>query len=78
MDAAAIKQDFGDRLGLWGTAGTAALWRYGTPGQIRAEVRHRIDSLGPEGLLLAPAYDIDLAPLENLSAFAETVPDCFK
>jgi uroporphyrinogen decarboxylase len=78
MDAAAIKQEFGNRLALWGTVGTAPLWQYGTPAQIRTEVKQRIDTLGPEGLLLAPAYDIDFAPLENLSAFAEAVQDCFK
>lgn len=75
MDAAAIKQEFGDRLSLWGTVGTATLWDYGTPRQIRAEVRRRIDSLGPAGLLLAPAYDIDFTPVENLLAFAEAVEE---
>ncbi|MCP3950873.1 MAG: hypothetical protein GY697_01425 [Desulfobacterales bacterium] len=74
MDAAAIKNEFGTQLALWGTVGTAALWQTGKPAQIRIEVRQRIDTLGPEGLLLTPAYDIDFAPLENLRAFAEAVP----
>ncbi len=73
MDAAVIKQEFGTQLALWGTVGTATLWDHGTPAQIRAEVRQRIDTLGPAGLLLAPAYDIDFAPLENLVAFSEAV-----
>ncbi len=59
MDAAAIKREFGDKLALWGTVGTARLWDWGTPDQIRAEVQRRIRELGPQGLLLAPAYDID-------------------
>jgi len=75
MDAAAIKREFGDRLALWGTVGTAALWDHGTPDQIRAEVKRRIESLGPEGLLLAPAYDLDFAPFANVVAFCEAVDE---
>ena len=73
MDALAIKRAFGDRLALWGTVGTAALWDRGTPDDIRAEVRLRSETLGPAGLLLCPAYDIDFAPRENILAFAEAV-----
>jgi hypothetical protein len=36
-------------------------------------VQQRIQELGPEGLLLAPAYDIDYAPIENIVAFVEAV-----
>ncbi len=73
MDAIAIKQEFGDRLAMWGTVGSANTWDFGSPDQIRAEVRHRIATLGPAGLLLAPAYDIDFTPLENIVAFVEAV-----
>ena len=73
MDALAIKERFGDRLALWGTVGSAALWDHGTPAQIRAEVRSRIETLGPAGLLLSPAYDLDYAPFENIAAFVDAV-----
>jgi uroporphyrinogen decarboxylase len=75
MDALAIKREFGDRIAMWGTVGSAWLWDRGTPEQIRAEVRHRINTLGPEGLVLAPAYDIDFTPLRNLVAFAEAAEE---
>jgi len=75
MDAIAIKRAFGDRLAMWGTVGSAWLWDHGTPAQIRAEVKYRIETLGPEGLLLAPAYDVDFTPLENLVAFYEAVDE---
>ena len=75
MDGAAIKCDFGDRLAMWGTVGTARLWDEGSPEQIRSEVRRCIETMGPEGLLLAPAYDIDFAPFENIVAFVEAVKD---
>ncbi|MFZ7126164.1 MAG: uroporphyrinogen decarboxylase family protein [Desulfobacterales bacterium] len=73
MDAAAVKRAFGDRLALWGTVGTALQWDRGTPAQIREEVRRRIAALGPEGLLLSPAYDIDFSPFANIEAFVEAV-----
>lgn len=74
MDAVALKREFGDRLALWGTVGTALLWDHGTPEQVRAEVRRRIETLGiGGGLLIAPAYDIDFAPFENIVVFVEAV-----
>jgi uroporphyrinogen decarboxylase len=71
MDALALRRANGGRPALWGTAGTARLWDEGTPAEIRAEVRVRADTLGPGGLLLAPAYDLDYAPRENVEAFVE-------
>jgi uroporphyrinogen decarboxylase len=75
MDAAAIKREFGDKLALWGTVGTARLWDGGTAAQIQAEVRRRIRELGPLDLLLSQACDIDHAPFENIVAFVEAIDD---
>lgn len=73
MDPAAIKRRYGDRLTLWGTVGTHATFAYATPDQIRAEVRHRIDTLGPTRLVVCPAYDLDegATPWPNIAAFLE-------
>jgi uroporphyrinogen decarboxylase len=73
MDAAALRRDFGPRLAMWGTVGEAATWDHGAPNQIRTEVRERLDTLGPAGLLLAPAYDLDYAPRANVETFVETI-----
>jgi uroporphyrinogen decarboxylase len=73
MDARAIREAYGDRLAFWGTVGTARLWDEGTPDEVRAEVGLRISTLGPAGLLLSPAYDIDFAPRDNVAAFVEAV-----
>ena len=73
MDAQVIKREFGERIAMWGTVGTALLWTDGTPDQIREEVFNRIQTLGPEGLLLAPAYDLDYVPAVNINAFIEAV-----
>jgi uroporphyrinogen decarboxylase len=75
MNAAAIKREFGDKLAMWGTVGSSRQWDWGSPDQIRAQVQHRIQELGPEGLLLAPAYDIDYAPFDNIVAFVEAVEE---
>lgn len=71
MDAVAVRREFGGRLAMWGTVGTAFLWDRGTPDQVRAEVRRRRESLGSSGVVLAPAYDIDYTPRENVVAFVE-------
>ena len=39
MEAAAIKREFGDRLAIWGAVGSARLWDWGTPDQVRTEVQ---------------------------------------
>jgi len=75
MDGVAIKRAFGDRLALWGTVGTAKLWVHGTPEQIRREVKLRAETLGPEGLLLSPAYDLDYFPFANIAAFCEAADE---
>ncbi len=73
MDARKIRAASGERPAFWGTVGSALTWDLGSPGQIRDEVAERLITLGPAGLLLAPAYDIDFSPRENVAAFVETV-----
>jgi uroporphyrinogen decarboxylase len=75
MNGQKIKEEFGDRLAMWGTVGSALLWDRGTPEQVRAEVKRRCNTLGPGGLLLAPAYDVDFAPPGNLVAFLEAAAE---
>lgn len=71
MNARALRESLGPRPAFWGTVGSARLWDEGSPEMIRAEVRERLTTLGAAGLLLAPAYDIDFAPRENVAAFVE-------
>lgn len=75
MDAARLRQRFGRRVALWGTVGTQVTFSFATPGQIRQEVRERIERLGRAGLILSPAYDVDEPdiPWENVSAFLQAV-----
>ena len=73
MDAARIRRRFGPRLAFWGTVGRQTTFAFATPDEIRREVRERIETLGPAGLVLAPAYDIDEpdVPWPNVAAFLE-------
>jgi uroporphyrinogen decarboxylase len=77
MDAGAIRAAFGSKLVLWGTVGHHTTFSMGNPESIRAEVAERIRSLGREGLILCPAYDIDEpdVPWKNVAAFLTAVRD---
>jgi uroporphyrinogen decarboxylase len=73
MDAVRIRQRYGTRLALWGTVGRQTTFSFADPEAIRLEVRARIEALGPAGLVLAPAYDIDEPDVRwpNVAAFLE-------
>ncbi len=59
--------------GVWGTVGCQTTFSYATPAAIRTEVKHRIETLGPAGLVLSPAYDLNEpdVPWANIAAFLE-------
>ena len=73
MDAQKIRSRFGTRLALWGTVGCQTTFSYATPAAIRAEVKYRIETLGPAGLVLSPTYDLNEpdVPWANIAAFLE-------
>ena len=77
MAPARLKRLYGDRMAFWGTVGDARLFCDGTPEQVRAEVRERIETVGPTGLIIAPAYDMDLPDVrwENVLAFFSAADD---
>jgi uroporphyrinogen decarboxylase len=79
MDPARLKRLYGDRLAFFGTVGTAQLWSWGSPEEIRAEVRERIQTAGRSGgLIIAPAYDLEPAegiPWANVVAFFDAVEE---
>lgn len=79
MDPAAVKLKYGDRLSFWGTISVQQTMPFGTPEEVRAEVRSRIRTVGKSGgLILAPAHVVGPeTPWENIVAFfeaADTTP----
>jgi uroporphyrinogen decarboxylase len=76
MDPATLKRQYGDRLSFWGTIGTQSTMPHGTPDEVRRVVKERIETVGPEGLLLAPTHVLEPdVPWENVVAFAEAVEE---
>ncbi len=74
MDAARLKQAFGRDLCFHGAMDIQQTLVTGTPNEVRAEVRSRIDTLGPEGYILAPSHTLQPdTPPENLVAMYEEV-----
>jgi len=73
MDPAAIKRDYGERLSFWGTVSVQQTMPFGSPDEVRAEVRRRIREVGRGGgLILAPAHVLGPeVPWENVQAFFE-------
>lgn len=78
MDAARIREEYGPGLALWGTVGRQTTFSFATPEEIRREVVERVETLGREGLILCPAYDIDEPdiPWPNIAAFLEAARSC--
>jgi len=75
MDPAALKKQYGDRLSFWGTIGTQTTMPFGTPEEVKAVVKERIETVGRGGgLLLAPTHILEPeVPWENVLAFFEAV-----
>lgn len=70
MNPEQIKRLYGDKLTFCGLVSTQQTLPHGTPEQVRAEVRHRIDMVGKGGgYILSPAHCIQPdTPLENVLA----------
>jgi len=75
MDPYEMKREFGDRLAFWGGVSTQQLLPYGTPDEVRSEVRRLMDEVGEGGgYICAPAHSIpgDAKP-ENVMAMIEVL-----
>ena len=72
-DTARLKREFGKRLAFCGAIDTQWALPYGTPADVRAEVRRRIHDLGPGGgYILASVHCIQPdVPVENVIAMLD-------
>jgi uroporphyrinogen decarboxylase len=75
MDPADLKRRYGDRLCFWGSLDEQHTLPFGSPGDVRAEVRTRLDTIGRRGgLILGPTHHVQLdTPMENFWAMVETI-----
>ncbi len=69
----AIKAGFGDRIAFHGSIDIQRTMPLGTPNDVRAEVKDRIDALAPGGgFIICTAHNIQAdVPLENITALFE-------
>ena len=73
MDPTALKADYGHALSFHGAIDTQTTLPFGTPDDVRREVRERIAVLGAGGgYILAPTHNVQPdTPLENVLAMVE-------
>jgi uroporphyrinogen decarboxylase len=73
MDPARLKREFGHTLCFHGAIDIQQTLVTGTPAEVRAEVRNRIDTLGPGGYILAPSHILqpDSPPANILAMYEE-------
>ncbi len=77
MDTAAIKAEVGDRLSFHGGIDVQQVLPFGTPDEVREEVRQRIHDLAPGGGYIAsPSHNVQAdVPPENLIAMRDAVEE---
>jgi len=78
MDPVNLKAEFGDRLTFWGGGvDTQTVLPFGSPEQVRAQVKERIQIFGPDGgFVFNQVHNIqEKVPVDNLLAMYEAVRD---
>ena len=77
MDPALVKQEFGRRLSFFGTVSVQKTMPFGTPEDVRREVKLRMETVGRGGgLLLSPSHVLQPdVPWENILAFFEAIDE---
>ncbi|MBI2440608.1 MAG: uroporphyrinogen-III decarboxylase-like protein [Lentisphaerae bacterium] len=71
MDMAELKAEFGKRICFHGAVENQRILPFGTPAEVRAEVRHCIDALASDGTgyILAPCHNLQVnTPVANIIA----------
>ena len=74
MDTAELKKQFGKRLIFWGGIDSQQALPFGSPEDVRAEVRRRISDLGPGGgYILSGVHNLqpDISPENILAMYDE-------
>ena len=78
MNTRDLKARFGDRICFWGGIDTQSVLPMGTPEEVHAEVRRRIQDLAPGGgYVLASVHNLQVdVPIENVLAMADAALEC--
>lgn len=75
MDPSEIKKEFGDKLCFWGTIDEQYTLPFGSPADVEAEVKQRLETVGRGGgLILSPTHHVQLdTSLENFWMMVNTI-----
>ena len=78
MDVYALKREYGRDVTFWGGLGSQSILPFGTPAQIRAEVKRLVDEMGlGGGYILGPAKAVlEDTPAANFAAVLEAFLEC--
>jgi len=78
MDLASLKREYGGKLAFWGGISTQRVLPFGTPDEVKREVRRVSDLMSAGGgYILAPSQEIqDDVPPENVLALLEAAREC--
>lgn len=71
MESESLKANYGARICFHGAVENQEILPFGTPGEVRADVRHCIDALAADGTgyILAPCHNLQSnTPIENIIA----------
>jgi uroporphyrinogen decarboxylase len=74
MDLEFLKNKYGDHISFYGGISTQKTLPYGTPGEVRAEVRRVVELMSRDGgYLTSPSQSIQIdVSYENLKALIDT------
>lgn len=78
MDPAGLKRDFGDALVFWGGGvDTQAVLPWGTPQQVKDDVRRNVEALAPGGgFVFSPVHNVQAdVPVENMMAMWQSLQE---
>jgi len=77
IDPAIVKEKFGKDLCFWGTIDEQHTLPFGTPQDVRDEVKLRLNTIGKNGgLIIGPTHHVQLdTPLENFHAMVNAVKE---
>ncbi len=75
MDPSELKKTYGKKLCFWGTVDEQYTLPFGTPEEVKNEVRQRLETVGKNGgLIIGPTHHVQLdTPLENFWAMHDTI-----
>ncbi len=77
LDPVMVKRKYGDRLVIDGSVGTQRTMPFGSPDDVKAIIRERVQTLGGDGaLVLSPTHILEPeVPLDNIYAFIDAVKE---